>query len=46
MSETTPNILTKLSESMVSAVERAGAATVLVDARHRIPASGIAFAAD
>ncbi|MCJ7662330.1 MAG: S1C family serine protease, partial [Anaerolineales bacterium] len=46
MSETTPNILTKLSASMVAAVDRGGTATVLVDARHRIPASGIAFAAD
>jgi S1-C subfamily serine protease len=46
MSETTPNILTKLSDSMVTAVERAGAATVLVDGRNRFPASGIAFAAD
>ena len=46
MSEDTSNILTKLSDSMVAAVERAGAATVLVDARRRIPASGIAYTAD
>jgi S1-C subfamily serine protease len=46
MSADTDNILTKLSDSMVSAVERAGAGTVLVDARRRIPASGIAYAAD
>ena len=46
MSEDTTNILTKLSDSMVAAVERAGAGTVLVDARRRIPASGIAYAAD
>lgn len=46
MTETSPNILTKLSDSMVAAVERAGAGTVLVDARQRIPASGIAYADD
>ena len=40
------NILTALSDSMASAVEKAGAATVLVDGRRRMPASGIAYAAD
>jgi len=40
------NILTALSESMAAAVEKAGAATVLVSGRRRMPASGIAYAAD
>lgn len=40
------NILTALSESMSAAVEKAGAATVLVSGRRRMPASGIAYAAD
>lgn len=38
--------LTDFSNSLASAVEKGGAATVLVDARKRYPASGIAFAAD
>ena len=42
----TDNPLNELSEAMVAAVEKAGAATVLVDARKRFPASGIAIAAD
>src|SRR5512133_3697416 len=41
-----PNPLTSLSESMVQAVDTAGAATVLVNARRRLPASGIAFGPD
>lgn len=40
------NLLSALSESMANAVEKAGTATVLVDGRRRIPASGIAIAAD
>jgi serine protease DegQ len=40
------NILTALSDSMAAAVEKAGAATVLVDGRRRMPASGIAYASD
>jgi S1-C subfamily serine protease len=40
------NIFTELSEAMVDATERAGKSTVLVDARRRIPASGIAIAKD
>jgi S1-C subfamily serine protease len=40
------NILTALSDAMADAVEKAGAATVLVDGRRRLPASGIAFAGD
>lgn len=35
--------LVALSDAMVEAVSRAGAATVLVDARRRFPASGIGF---
>ncbi len=41
-----PNPLTALSEAMAEAVAKAGAATVMVNARRRFPASGIAFAAD
>lgn len=40
------NPLTELSEAMVAAVTKAGASTVTVDARRRIPASGIAYAPD
>jgi S1-C subfamily serine protease len=40
------NLLMALSDSMAAAVEKAGAATVLVDGRRRYPASGIAVAAD
>jgi S1-C subfamily serine protease len=40
------NIFTELSEAMANAAERAGKSTVLVDARRRIPASGIAIAKD
>jgi S1-C subfamily serine protease len=38
------NPLMVLSDAMVAAVEKAGAGTVLVDARRRLPASGIAYA--
>jgi S1-C subfamily serine protease len=38
--------LTALSNAMAEAVLKAGAATVLVNARRRMPASGIAIAAD
>ncbi len=38
--------LSEFSESLSSAVEKAGASTVLVDARKRYPASGIAYAED
>ncbi len=38
--------LVALSEAMADAVARAGASTVLVDARRRLPASGIAYAPD
>ena len=40
------NIFTELSDAMANAAERAGSYTVLVDARRRFPASGIAFAKD
>lgn len=40
------NPLTALSDAMAEAVAVGGAATVLVDARRRIPASGIAYAAN
>jgi S1-C subfamily serine protease len=40
------NPLTALSEAMADAVAKAGAATVMVNARRRFPASGIAYAAD
>jgi S1-C subfamily serine protease len=39
------NPLIDLSEAMAEAVANAGMATVLVDARRRIPASGIAYSA-
>jgi S1-C subfamily serine protease len=41
-----PNPLTDFSNGLTSAVEKGGASTVLVDARKRYPASGIAFAQD
>ena len=37
------NPLIALSDAMGDAVAKAGAATLLVDARRRLPASGIAF---
>jgi S1-C subfamily serine protease len=40
---TLENPLTALSDAMAAAVEKASAATVTVDARRRMPASGIAF---
>ena len=40
------NPLIDLSAAMVAAVEKAAAATVTVDARRRMPASGVAYAAD
>jgi len=46
MTQPTDNPLVQFSEAMADAVARAGAATVLVDARRRHPASGIAYAAD
>lgn len=40
------NPLTDFSNSLAAAVEKGGAGTVLVDARKRYPASGIAYASD
>jgi S1-C subfamily serine protease len=40
------NPLVKFSNAMADAVAKAGAATVLVNARHRLPASGIVYAPD
>jgi len=40
------NVLVELSNSMAAAAEKAGASTVLVNARRRMPASGVAFAPD
>src|SRR6266498_2945105 len=40
------NILVELSDALADAAEKAGKATVLVNARRRIPASGIAYASD
>lgn len=40
------NILVELSNAMAAAAEKAGQSTVLVSARRRMPASGIAFAGD
>ncbi len=42
----TQNLLVELSNSLADAAEKAGKATVLVNARRRLPASGIAYAAD
>src|SRR5512141_1831794 len=40
------NPLTDFSNGLTAAVEKAGASTILVDARKRYPASGIAYADD
>jgi len=40
------NVLVELSNAMAAAAEKAGASTVLVNARRRMPASGIVFASD
>lgn len=40
------NPLTEFSNNLTAAVETGGASTVVVDARKRYPASGIAYAAD
>ena len=42
----TKNVLVELSDALADAAEKAGKATVLVNARRRMPASGIAYAAD
>lgn len=40
------NILVELSDALADAAEKAGKATVMVNARRRMPASGIAYAPD
>ena len=40
------SVLVELSDALADAAEKAGKATVLVNARRRMPASGIAYAAD
>ena len=40
------SVLVELSDALADAAERAGKATVLVNARRRMPASGIAFSSD
>lgn len=40
------NVLVELSDALAAAAERAGGSTVMVSARRRIPATGIAYAAD
>jgi S1-C subfamily serine protease len=40
------NVLVELSDALADAAERAGKSTVTVHARRRIPATGIAYAAD
>jgi S1-C subfamily serine protease len=40
------NVLVELSNAMADAAEKVGASTVMVNARRRIPATGIAYAAD
>jgi S1-C subfamily serine protease len=40
------NVLVELSDALADAAEQAGKATVLVNARRRMPASGVAYAAD
>ncbi|MBK7452172.1 MAG: trypsin-like peptidase domain-containing protein [Anaerolineales bacterium] len=42
----TKNILVELSDAIADAAETAGKSTVLVDARRKFPASGIAFSKD
>ena len=46
MSQNDTNVLVSLSNAMAQAVERAGAATLLIDARRRLPASGIAYSSN
>ncbi len=43
---TSTNVLTQLSDALADAVERAGASTVSVIARRRLPASGVVWSAD
>jgi S1-C subfamily serine protease len=40
------NVLVELSNAMAAATEKVGASTVMVNARRRLPATGIVYAAD
>lgn len=40
------NVLVELSNAMVAAAEKVGTSTVMVNARRRMPATGIAYSAD
>jgi S1-C subfamily serine protease len=40
------NVLVELSDALADAAEKAGKSTVLVNARRRMPASGVVYAAD
>jgi S1-C subfamily serine protease len=40
------NVLVELSNAMAAAAEKVGASTVMVNARRRMPATGIAYSAD
>jgi len=40
------NVLVELSNAMAEAAEKAGTSTVMVNARRRLPATGIAYSAD
>lgn len=40
------SVLTRLSDALAAAVEKAGAATVTINARQRMPASGFVWSAD
>lgn len=40
------NVLVELSDALADAAEKAGQATVLVNARRRMPASGVVYASD
>ncbi len=40
------NVLVELSDALADATEKTGKATVLVNARRRMPASGIVYASD
>jgi len=40
------NVLEELSEALAASADLAGKAVVMVDARHRLPASGVTYAAD
>ncbi|MFN8594207.1 MAG: trypsin-like peptidase domain-containing protein [Thermomicrobiales bacterium] len=46
MSTLTPTLLSNLSDELAEAVDRAGSGVVTVEARHRLPASGIIWQRD